>query len=149
MPIVDCESMIVIELTEQSLVAQSWLDRLQDPAAGALTSFVGVVRNHHEGKPVAYLEYSAYREMALVQLNEIAEEMMARWPLSGVALVHRLGRLEIGETSVLIAAAAAHRAETFEACRHGIETLKQRVPIWKKEYYDNEPARWIGESKGS
>ncbi len=133
-----------VELTELPIVPQTWADRLDDPRAGAATSFVGTVRNHHEGKEVRYLEYSAHEEMAAIQLQRIVECMVSRWPLSGALIVHRLGRVDIGEVSVVVASAAAHRAEAFEACRYGIESLKKQVPIWKKEFYKGTEARWIG-----
>jgi len=100
---------------------------------GAVCLFVGVVR---------HLEYEAYEEMALPLLAEIEAELRQRWPVSDVRLEHRLGRLEIGEASVAVAVCSPHRAEAFAACRHAIDTLKQRVPIWKKEFYADGSA-WI------
>jgi len=109
---------------------------LKAPEDGALLAFEGIVRNHSHGKRTLYLEYEAYEAMALEKLREIGEAMHAQFPVDRVALVHRLGRLEIGETSVLVAVASAHRAAAFEACRFGIDTLKRTVPIWKKEYFE-------------
>lgn len=103
---------------------------------GALDLFVGVVRDENAGRRVTHLEYEAYEEMALEVLAEIEAEARARWPLSDVRIVHRLGRLEIGEASVAVAVAAPHRAEAFAACRHAIDTLKRRAPIWKKEFFE-------------
>jgi molybdopterin synthase catalytic subunit len=91
---------------------------------------------------VRYLEYEAYEEMALPLMRQIAEEVRGRWPVTEVRLVHRLGRLEIGEASVAVAIASPHRAEAFAACRYAIDTLKARVPIWKKEYYADGSA-WL------
>jgi molybdopterin synthase catalytic subunit len=110
---------------------------LQDVAAsdGALCLFLGVVRNENDGRPVVRLEYEAYEEMALPMMEEIAAEARGRFGVSDVRIVHRLGRLEVGEVSVAVAAASPHRAEAFAACRHAIDTLKARVPIWKKEFY--------------
>jgi molybdopterin synthase catalytic subunit len=105
------------------------------PADGALCLFVGVVRNRNAGKAVAHLEYEAFEEMALVVLQEIEAEVRERWPITDVRIVHRLGRLEIGEASVAVAVVSPHRADAFAACRHAIDTLKAKAPIWKKEFY--------------
>ena len=113
------------------------------PRDGALCLFVGVVRNENAGRPVVCLEYEAYDEMALKEMEAIAAETRRRWPVTTVCLVHRLGRLEIGEASVAVAVASPHRDEAFLACRFAIDTLKKTVPIWKKEFY-SDGAVWIG-----
>jgi molybdopterin synthase catalytic subunit len=105
------------------------------PEDGAVCLFLGVVRNENGGRPVRHLEYEAYEEMARPLMEEIAAEAGRRWPVTDVHIVHRLGRLEIGEPSVAVAVAAPHRAAAFEACRFAIDTLKATVPIWKKEFY--------------
>jgi len=105
------------------------------PAEGALCLFVGVVRNENGGRSVLRLEYEAYEEMALRQMEEIVAEASRLWPGTQVRIVHRLGPLAIGEASVAVAATSPHRAEAFAACRHAIDTLKSTVPIWKKEFY--------------
>ena len=115
------------------------------PGDGALSMFVGVVRNENRGRPVLRLEYEAYEEMALPLMREIAAETRARFPVTLVRLVHRLGRLEIGEASVAVAVASPHRDEAFAACRHAIDTLKARVPIWKKELYADGSV-WLDEA---
>ena len=97
--------------------------------------FVGVVRNENGGREVRYLEYEAYEEMALPLMEEIEREARAKWPVSDVRIAHRLGQIQIGEASVVVAIASPHRAEAFAACRYAIDTLKARVPIWKKEFY--------------
>jgi molybdopterin synthase catalytic subunit len=104
-------------------------------ADGAVCLFLGVVRNENGGRAVRHLEYEAYEEMALPLMDEIAAEARRRWPVTDVRIVHRLGRLEIGEASVAVAVAAPHRGAAFEACRYAIDTLKATVPIWKKEFY--------------
>jgi molybdopterin synthase catalytic subunit len=109
---------------------------------GALCLFVGVVRNESQGRRVERLEYEAYEEMALPLMEEITAETRRRFPVSEVRLVHRLGRLEIGEASVAIAVASPHRAEAFAASRFAIDTLKAKVPIWKKEHYTDGSA-WL------
>ena len=116
------------------------------PADGALCLFTGVVRNQHQGRAVLGLEYEAYEEMALPLMEEIGAEAARRWPVTLVRMVHRLGRLEIGEPSVAVAVASPHRAEAFAACRFLIDTLKARVPIWKKEHYADGEA-WLEETK--
>ena len=105
------------------------------PAAGALVEFLGIVRDHNAGRRVLFLEYEAYEPMARAELARLRDLMLLRWPLERVAIVHRLGRMEIGEASVAIAVSSAHRAAAFDACRWGIDTLKKNVPIWKKEHF--------------
>jgi molybdopterin synthase catalytic subunit len=109
---------------------------------GALCLFVGVVRNENGGRPVLRLEYEAYEEMALGLMTQIEAEVRARWPVTDVRMVHRLGPMAIGEASVAVAVASPHRAEAFAACRHAIDTLKAQVPIWKKEFYA-DGSEWL------
>jgi molybdopterin synthase catalytic subunit len=116
--------------------------RAISPADGAACLFVGVVRNDNAGRRVLHLEYEAYEEMALAALRGIEAEARRRFPVSDVRIVHRLGRLEIGEASVAIAVSSPHRAEAFDACRYAIETLKRTVPIWKKEFFEGGEV-WI------
>jgi molybdopterin converting factor subunit 1 len=104
---------------------------------GAVLVFEGVVRNQTRGRTTLYLDYEAYEEMALEQLELLADEALRRFQIRDVAIVHRLGRLEIGETSVMIAVLSAHRGAAFDACRWLIDTLKRTVPIWKKEYFED------------
>ena len=115
-----------------------------DPGAGGLVLFSGVVREETGGRRVKYLEYEAHAPMALAKMREIAAAAHARWPgLRGVALLHRIGRLEIGESSVMIAVSSPHRGEAFDACRFAIDTLKETVPVWKKEYFEDGEV-WVG-----
>ena len=102
---------------------------------GAIVIFDGFVRDHSKNRRTLYLEYEAYEPMALVKIQEIAAHIHNHFPIHRVAMVHRLGRLEIGDTSVFIAVSAPHRAAAFDACRFAIDTLKRTVPIWKKEYF--------------
>jgi MoaE-MoaD fusion protein len=104
---------------------------------GAVVVFEGVVRNQTRGRKTIYLDYEAYEAMALAQMEELAEQALKQFTVREIAVVHRLGRLEIGETSVLIVVASAHRAAAFDACRWLIDTLKRKVPIWKKEYFED------------
>jgi molybdopterin synthase catalytic subunit len=109
---------------------------------GAVASFLGLVRNHNAGRSVRYLEYEAYEPLALKAFERIAAEVAARWPSVRLGLHHRVGRLAIGEASVAIAAASAHRADAFAACRYAIERVKQIAPIWKREFFDGGDV-WI------
>jgi molybdopterin synthase catalytic subunit len=117
--------------------------RVETPDRGAITSFLGLVRDHHVGRGVTRLEYSAYAPMAEAECARIVSEAEVRWPVR-VALEHRIGTLEIGDAAVAIAAAAAHRDEAFAACRFVIEEVKRRVPIWKKEFYADGTIEWVG-----
>jgi MoaE-MoaD fusion protein len=104
---------------------------------GAIVTFDGFVRNESHGRRTLYLEYEAYEPMALAKMREIGTQIHERFSIHRVAIVHRLGRLEIGDTSVFIAISAPHRAAAFDACRFAIDTLKRTVPIWKKEYFED------------
>jgi molybdopterin synthase catalytic subunit len=109
------------------------VSRVSGPGMGGIVTFVGAVRNRARGRDIRHLEYEAYPEMAEREMERIAAQAAERWPGTKVAIAHRAGHLEIGEIAVVVAAAAPHRAEAFEACRFAIDTLKQTVPIWKKE----------------
>lgn len=115
---------------------------VSDPTHGGVATFVGLVRNHQDGRSVGQLEYSAYEPMAEAEAARIVAEAEARWP-ARIALRHRLGTLMIGEVAVAVAAGAAHRGAAFEACRYVIEELKRRVPIWKKEHYTDGTLAWV------
>lgn len=127
----------IIELVRERIQTEQISARLKAPEDGAIVVFEGIVRNESHGRRTLYLEYEAYEAMALKQMRVIAASMRGQFGADSVALVHRLGRLEIGETSVLIAVTSAHRREAFEACRYGIDTLKRTVPIWKKEHFED------------
>lgn len=114
-----------------------------EPHAGAIVTFAGTTRADNAGRRVIRLEYEAYEPMALGEMRRLAREAGERWPLIRVAIAHRVGLVNIGETSVAIAVSAAHRAEAFEACRFAIDRLKEVVPIWKKEYFEGGEV-WIG-----
>lgn len=126
----------IYRVTRDVLSVDEVVAGVTDAAVGAVVTFVGVVRGTSEGRQVRYLEYEAYPEMAERTLAQIGEEVRARWPeILRVAIVHRVGRLEIGETAVVIALAAAHRPGVFDALRFAIDRLKEIVPIWKKEVW--------------
>jgi len=131
-----------IEIVHNPIATQSILDGVKSPEDGAVVVFDGIVRNNSGGRRTLYLDYEAYEPMALEKMRELAAALRARFAVNGLAIVHRLGRLEIGETSVLIAVSAPHRGVAFDACRFAIETLKRSVPIWKKEYFA-DGAVWV------
>jgi molybdopterin synthase catalytic subunit len=124
-------------IVRDAIDTQGVLDHIKRGEDGAAVVFEGVVRNQTRGRRTLYLDYEAYEEMALQQMESLAERALKQFQVRDVALVHRLGRLEIGETSVLIVVASAHRAAAFDACRWLIDTLKRTVPIWKKEYFED------------
>ncbi len=133
------------EITAAPLSVDAVVARLSDPSAGAIVTFVGVVRNNSEGRPTLYLEYEAYAEMAEQVLSQIGAEIQARWPdVMQVAIAHRVGRLAVGETAVVIALSAAHRAQVFDALRYAIDRIKEIAPIWKKEVWAGG-AEWKSE----
>jgi MoaE-MoaD fusion protein len=127
----------LVLLVRQRIVPHDIIPALERSEDGAIVIFDGIVRNHSRNRKTLYLEYEAYEAMALAKLQELAAESIRRFAIRNLALVHRLGHLEIGESSVLIAVFSAHRAAAFEACRWLIDTLKRTVPIWKKEYFED------------
>jgi MoaE-MoaD fusion protein len=139
----DERSRAVYRVTDEAIDAAALLSAVADPRAGASVLFVGSTRQDNEGRVVERLEYEAYREMAGAEMAAIGDDIARRWPVIAVAMVHRLGVVVVGEVSVAVAVSAPHRAEAFAACRYGIDTLKARVPIWKKEHYQGG-AVWIG-----
>lgn len=132
----------VVELVRAAIRAAELVAWAKSPGAGAVAVFDGIVRDNSKGRRTLYLDYEAYEPMALRKMREITAQMRAQFAIDRIALVHRLGRLEIGETSVLIVVSAPHRAAAFDACRFAIETLKRSVPIWKKEYFA-DGAVWV------
>jgi molybdopterin synthase catalytic subunit len=124
-------------ITRDAICASDVLAHIKQGEDGAAVVFEGVVRNQTRGRRALYLDYEAYEEMALEQLDSLAQRALKEFAVRDVTIVHRLGRLEIGETSVLIVVASAHRAAAFDACRWLIDTLKRTVPIWKKEYFED------------
>ena len=124
-----------IWLTRDRIETEKMVDAAKRGEDGAVVVFDGIVRNNSRGRATLYLDYEAYEEMALAEMRRLAAQARERFGVRQVTMVHRLGRLEIGETSVLIVVASAHRAQAFDACRWLIDTLKQTVPIWKKETF--------------
>jgi molybdopterin synthase catalytic subunit len=132
-----------IRVQPEPLSVDEALAAVADPSAGGTCVFIGTVRDASDAGQVRGLTYEAWDELALRRLGEIAEEMLRGWDVRRVAIRHRTGELAIGEASVVVAVSAPHRAEAFEACRHGIERLKRDVPIWKKEALVGGEARWV------
>jgi molybdopterin synthase catalytic subunit len=133
----------LVDIRDEPLRVDEVLTALADAAAGGLTLFVGTVRNHDEDRPVVGLEYSAH-PTALARLEEVAREVAADFDLLGLAAVHRTGTLAIGEAAVVVATAAAHRGEAFDASRALIDRLKATVPIWKHQVYADGSDSWVG-----
>ena len=134
--------MILAFLSGAPLELQTLVRDVVGPRRGAVVSFVGTVRDHHEGKEVVALSYSAYEPMAERLCQDIVNETQRRWSVS-VALSHRTGDLSIGDTAVMVVVAGDHRDEAFAGCRHVIEEVKQRVPIWKRERYADGTEAWV------
>ncbi len=124
-------------LTREVIDPQAILNSIKQPSDGAVTVFDGIVRDNSRGRRTLFLDYDAYETMALLEMEKLIEEALRRFPIREARIVHRLGHLEIGESSVLIAVASAHRTAAFEACRWIIDTLKRTVPIWKKEHFED------------
>jgi molybdopterin synthase catalytic subunit len=133
---------MLFEVTAEPLEPERLVEHVRKDEAGAVALFYGVVRNNNMGRNVLYLEYEAYPEMATKVMRQIAGEVMAAYPITDVAIQHRTGRLEIGETSLLVAVSSAHRKEAFEACHALVDRFKEVVPIWKKEVWEGGE-EWI------
>ncbi len=134
-----------VALTRDEIDAETLVAEAKRGEDGAVVVFDGIVRNHTRDRQTLYLDYEAYEEMALKQMDELAREAVTRFGVRHVSLVHRLGRLDVGETSVLIVVASAHRAQAFDACRWLIDTLKRTVPIWKRETFTDGAVWAAGE----
>ncbi|HKT13292.1 MAG TPA: molybdenum cofactor biosynthesis protein MoaE [Terriglobia bacterium] len=132
----------IYRVTEERISASDLARSLQSPEDGALVTFEGVVRNHSGGRKTLYLEYEAYTPMAIRKMEEIGAEAKEKFDINSVGIIHRTGRLDIGEISVAIAVTAGHRRPAFEACQYLIDRLKQVVPVWKKEYFE-DGAIWV------
>jgi molybdopterin synthase catalytic subunit len=138
---------IFVAVQQQEIDSQSLIAAVDDPRCGAAALFLGIVRNHHEGKSVRYLEYEAYKAMAEKVMTTIVNEMRERWDVKKVAVVHRVGELQIGDVAVAVVVSTPHRKASFEACRYGIDEIKVRAPIWKKEFYEGGE-HWVENCAG-
>ncbi len=137
----------LFEVTSDTLSVDVLVDVVLTRGDGAVVTFIGTVRDNNEGQEVVALEYEAYGEMAEAEMARIGSEMCEKWGLHGIAMRHRIGKLDVGEISVIIAASSSHRREAFEACSEALDLLKERVPVWKKEYY-SDGTHWLGQGAG-
>jgi molybdopterin synthase catalytic subunit len=133
----------MVEITEAPIDHAAIVDRVRSNQAGAVCSFLGTVREMTGDRRTALLDYEAYPEMALARLAELEKQARERWPILEAALVHRVGRLDLGEISVIVAVSCPHRGDSFEACRWLIDRLKQDVPIWKREVWADGTEEWV------
>ena len=130
-------------LTDQPIRLDPLIDQVRAPDRGGIAIFLGLVRDHHQGRGVLGLDYSAYGEMAELETEKIIGEITGRASRLAVVVQHRIGALTVGDTAVAVVAASAHRAEAFDACRYVIEELKKRVPVWKKEMFTDGTVEWV------
>jgi molybdopterin synthase catalytic subunit len=137
----------LFEVTDQPLSVDDLVEVVLTEGDGAVVTFVGTVRDNTNGRKVVALEYEAYAEMAEAEMHRIGVEVMEKWKLHGIAMRHRTGKLSIGEISVVIATSAPHREAAFEACSEALDLLKARVPVWKKEYFEDGEV-WVGQGAG-
>jgi molybdopterin synthase catalytic subunit len=137
----------LFEVTSDSLSVDALVQTVLTSGDGAVVTFVGTVRDNNEGRDVIALEYESYSDMAEAEMERIGLEMVEKWGLHGIAMRHRVGKLAVGEISVVIAASSPHRQEAFEACSEALDLLKERVPVWKKEYYE-DGTEWVGQGAG-
>ena len=135
----------IVKIVEGQIDFHEALDAVRSPRNGGLATFYGSTRDNSEGKSVHRLFYEAYKPMAVAKMDEIADQIRDKWGVEDIAMVHRIGEVPIGEVSVFIAAGSAHRVEAFAACRFAIDTLKETVPIWKKEFFDDGEV-WVGQT---
>ena len=133
----------MFRLTPEPIDFQALIELVRRDDSGAVVTFLGTVRDLTEGRVTTSLDYEAYPRMAEKKLAEIEDETRARWPVGDMAMIHRLGHLEVGEISVAVAVSCPHRAQAFEACRFVIDRLKEIVPIWKKEHWADGTTEWV------
>ncbi|MGH7197709.1 MAG: molybdenum cofactor biosynthesis protein MoaE [Candidatus Omnitrophota bacterium] len=132
-----------MHITESPIRVSEFLGVLPPASCGAVASFVGVVRNHDHGRAVWKLYYESYRPMAEKRIGSIIEEAKGRWPVEEIKVLHRVGRLGIGEAAIAVRVSSAHRAEAFAACEHVVEQIKHTVPIWKNEFFEDGTSEWV------
>jgi molybdopterin synthase catalytic subunit len=137
----------MIQLTRQPIDYHALTESVRRPGSGAVVTFLGTVRDLTGEQVTVALDYEAYPGMAEKKLAEIEADTRARWPVGDIAMIHRLGHLEVGEISVAVAVSCPHRAQAFEACRHAIDRLKELVPIWKKENWADGRTEWVHPGK--
>lgn len=135
----------MIKITEKAIDVQKVIDTASSLAAGAVSVFIGTIRNTAHGKNVLWLEYEAYESMAVAEIRKITDEASHRWPVLGFGVSHRIGTLKPGEVSVVVAVSTPHRADSFNACQFIIDSIKEKAPIWKKEVFE-DGEEWISAS---
>lgn len=133
----------MFKITDETITEAQVREVVESPAAGAVVLFLGTVRNNTDGRQVKHLEYDAYEPMAEKKMAEIGQEILEKWGITRVAIIHRVGKLEIGEVSVAVGVASPHRKDGFEACKYAMDRLKQIVPIWKREVWLDGDAEWV------
>jgi molybdopterin synthase catalytic subunit len=136
----------MFRVTTEPLSVQQVNDLVKSPTDGAVVTFDGIVRNNFDGRPVRYLEYEAYAAMAEKKLAEIGAEVQQKFAVGKIAMMHRIGHLEIGESSIVIAVAAPHRYAAFEACAYAMDRVKAEVPVWKKEFFADGADHWVSQN---
>jgi molybdopterin synthase catalytic subunit len=136
----------MFHVTTEPLSVQQVNDLVKCPTDGAVVTFDGIVRNNFDGRPVRYLEYEAYAAMAENKMAEVGAEVKQKFAIGEIAIVHRIGRLEIGESSIVIAVAAPHRHAAFEACAYAMDRVKAEVPVWKKEFFADGADHWVNQN---
>jgi len=136
----------MFRVTTEPLSVQQVNDLVKRPTDGAVVTFDGIVRDNFDGRSVRYLEYEAYAAMAEKKLAEIGDEVQQKFAIGAMAMVHRIGRLEIGESSIVIAVAAPHRHAAFEACSYAMDRVKAEVPVWKKEFFTDGADHWVNQN---
>lgn len=132
----------MIEIVREKIEVEKILQAVEDNSTGGVVVFIGRVRDHANGRQVVAMQYEGYEKMAKAELQKIAAAVESQWPVKKLAIVHRLGMLELGEASVVVAIACAHRSQAFKACQFAIDTLKQSIPVWKKEF-SPDSASWV------
>jgi molybdopterin synthase catalytic subunit len=135
----------MFKVTMEPLNVQAVNELVKRPTDGAVVTFDGIVRNNFEGRAVRWLEYEAYADMAEKKMAQIGAEVQRKFPVGEIAMVHRLGHLEIGESSIVIAVAAPHRHAAFEACAYAMDRVKEDVPVWKKEFFADGNEHWVNQ----
>ena len=133
----------MFKITHETITEAQVREVVESPEAGAVVLFLGTVRNNTDGRQVKHLEYDAYTPMAERKMAEIGQEILEKWGIKHVAIIHRVGKLEIGEVSVAVGIASPHRKDGFEACKYAMDRLKQIVPIWKREVWLDGDAEWV------
>jgi len=136
----------MFRVTAEPLSVQQVSDLVKRPTDGAVVTFDGIVRNNFDGRPVRYLAYEAYAAMAEKKMAEVGAEVQQKFAIGEIAMVHRIGRLEIGESSIVIAVAAPHRHAAFEACAYAMDRVKAEVPVWKKEFFGDGADHWVNQN---